>query len=439
MDSKPKDPPVILYCIYARKSMEAEERQAISIDSQLNEMKIIVERDGLTVVATRTESHSAKNSGEREIFNEMITDIKKGKYNTILTWNPDRLSRNAGDLGQLVDLMDKGLLHEIRTFTQLFTNSPNDKFLLMILCSQAKFENDNKVINVKRGLRARAEMGLMPSSTPIGYLTSKLRDRPCYKEIDKERAPIIKQMYEKVAHEKYSIYAVWRWLRSIEFRSPGGNLLSPSTVQNILKRSFYTGNFEYPKGSDKWYKGTHTPIITQQLFDDANRALARNEWRIGRRKPKSWPFAFLHMMRCGRCGSGVTAQEKQKIYKTKGKTVLYRYYTCTRGRDRACHEPYINEKQLMSELHNIIGQVDINLIGMRDYLEQNIERYHGYNSFITDIPKPERSQERKEYELRKYAQVIFENGSIEEQREILKYLTSRLILKDRKIYIDNAS
>jgi DNA invertase Pin-like site-specific DNA recombinase len=53
------------YCIYARKSMEAEERQAISIESQLNEMKTIAERDSLSVVEIKTESHSAKNSGER--------------------------------------------------------------------------------------------------------------------------------------------------------------------------------------------------------------------------------------------------------------------------------------------------------------------------------------------------------------------------------------
>jgi DNA invertase Pin-like site-specific DNA recombinase len=86
--------------------MEAEERQAISIESQLNEMKVIADRDKLNIVAIKTESHSAKNSGERAVFNEVLEDIKKGKYNAILTWNPDRLSRNAGDLGQIVDLMD---------------------------------------------------------------------------------------------------------------------------------------------------------------------------------------------------------------------------------------------------------------------------------------------------------------------------------------------
>jgi DNA invertase Pin-like site-specific DNA recombinase len=147
----PSKPIKITYCIYARKSMEADDRQAISIDSQLSEMMKIVERDGLKLVVTKTEAHSAKVSGQRPVFLEMIEEIKKGKYNAILTWNADRLSRNAGDLGLLVDLMDAGLLREIRTFNQIFSNSPNDKFLLMILCSQAKLENDNRGINVRRG------------------------------------------------------------------------------------------------------------------------------------------------------------------------------------------------------------------------------------------------------------------------------------------------
>ena len=108
-----------------------------------------------------------------------MEEIKQGKFNGILTWNADRISRNAGDLGRIVDLMDQGKLIEIKTYGQKFTNSPNEKFLLMILGSQAKLENDNKVINVKRGLRARVEMGLWPCIAPTGYLNSKNRDEKC--------------------------------------------------------------------------------------------------------------------------------------------------------------------------------------------------------------------------------------------------------------------
>lgn len=103
------------YCLYARKSTESDERQALSIDSQVKEMLQIAERENLDVVDIRRESKSAKDSDNRPIFKELLSDIGQEKFNAILTWAPDRLSRNAGDLGSLVDLMDARKLVSIRT------------------------------------------------------------------------------------------------------------------------------------------------------------------------------------------------------------------------------------------------------------------------------------------------------------------------------------
>src|SRR5574343_877060 len=114
----------------------------------------------------------------------MLKHIKSGKFNGILTWATDRLSRNAGDLGALVDLMDEGLLAEVRTYGQTFHDNPNEKFLLMILGSQAKLENDNRGVNVKRGLRARVEMGLWPGMAPLGYLNQNRMDKKCQVILD---------------------------------------------------------------------------------------------------------------------------------------------------------------------------------------------------------------------------------------------------------------
>src|SRR3989338_4216350 len=172
--------PQMRYCLYARKSTAEEDRQALSIESQVKEMLTMAERERLHVVEVKRESHSSKEAGQRPIFNQMIAGIKEGKYNGILTWAPDRLSRNAGDLGSVVDLMDQKLLVEIRTYGQRFTNNPNEKFLLMILGSQAKLENDQKGVNVKRGLRTRCEMGLWPAPAPTGYLNDKSRDKKCH-------------------------------------------------------------------------------------------------------------------------------------------------------------------------------------------------------------------------------------------------------------------
>jgi hypothetical protein len=90
----------------------------------------------------------------------------------------------------------------------------------------------------------------------------------------------------------------------------------------------------------------------------------------------------------------------------------------------------------MDELYKILDAVEIDKIGMREMLEMEIDKWYKVRAFIEGKPVEERSHERKEYDLRAYAKVIFEEGRTEEQREILKFVTGRLILKNKKIYLD---
>src|SRR3989338_3242555 len=285
----------IKYCLYARKSTEAEDKQALSVESQVKEMTALAQRENLHMVEIKREAHSSKEVGQREVFNQMLAEIKEGKYNCILTWAPDRLSRNAGDLGSLVDLMDKKVLLEIRTFGQRFTNNPNEKFLLMILGSQAKLENDNKAVNVKRGLRTRCEMGFRPGVAPTGYLNVKHVDKKCQVRIDPKRAPVIKQMFEKLAYEQWSGRKVFRWLREIGFKTKNGKPLVLANIYLILRNTYYYGKFEYPVGSGQWYTGKHTPIIDKELFEKTQTSIS--EHYIS--KTESKEFAFTKLIKCG--------------------------------------------------------------------------------------------------------------------------------------------
>src|SRR3972149_4923682 len=191
------------------------------------------------------------------------------KYLTLcpfsLSWAPDRLSRNAGDLGTIVDFIDNGYLKEIRTHGQIFTNSPNDKFLLMILCSQAKLENDNRGINVKRGQKTKCELGFRPNFAPLGYLNDYYSGKGLKKVfVDKERAPIIKQIFEKVAYEGYSGRDIYDWLKDkTNFRSRNGKVLTLSAIYKMLNNPYHSGLFTY---DGKWYKGSYEPIISKELF-----------------------------------------------------------------------------------------------------------------------------------------------------------------------------
>lgn len=420
-------PPKVKYCLYARKSTESEERQILSIDSQIKEMLQLAEREGLEVVEMRRESHSAKATGQRPVFNQLLNDIRLGKFNGLLTWAPDRLSRNAGDLGSIVDLMDQKLLCEIRTYGQVFTNSPNEKFLLMILGSQAKLENDNRGINVKRGLRSRVEMGLWPGVAPLGYLNQNRQDKKCQIILDVARAPVIKKMFEKVAHEKMSGRKVYNWLRyELNFHTRGNKPLTLGGVYRVLECHFYYGMFEYPRASGNWYQGKHEPIINQELFEKAQAQLKRDQ--IVRENKE---FAFTKLFTCGKCGSGISAEEKYKQLKD-GTSAKYVYYGCSRSRDRNCKNKYIREEELIQELLKIIDKVNINELGMRQKLEDEIRRFNKLQKIVNGKTGNELVEE-KDVSIRQYAKYLLKEGNVSDKRELLANLRSRLIYQDKTI------
>jgi DNA invertase Pin-like site-specific DNA recombinase len=427
--------PIIRYCLYARKSSEEEERQALSIDSQIKEMVKVAERDHLSVVAVKTEAHSAKNSGGRKVFNEIIDNIKDKKYNALLTWNPDRLSRNAGDLGQLIDLMDNNLLLEIRTYNQTFHNSPNEKFLLMILGSQAKLENDNKSINVRRGLRTLAERGLWPGVAPIGYKNVGERGKRGCVKIDPLRGHIVQMMFEK-AEEGWSQHRIRNWLREeLNFISPNGKHVSLSTVQLILRRPFYYGEFEYPKKSGNWYKGAHQPLITKEFFNKVQLELTKKnrQTRIYRKD-----FAYTNLIKCGLCGSTVSAEEKFKVLKD-GSIARYVYYGCNRTKDIHCKLRYIREEELIKQLCDIVDQLSIDELGVRGQMDLDVDRMYRFHRDVLGIPGGYENKELGDIDTKKYMKFLLREGNIYEQRHVLLNLKSKLLLKDGKIYIDTIS
>ncbi len=418
----------IKYCLYARKSTEDDEHQALSIDSQIREMSNLAVREKLEVVEVRSEKHSAKAAGQRPIFQKLLADVREGKFNGILTWAPDRLSRNGGDLGVLVDLMDQKALVEIRTYTQKFTNNPNEKFLLMILGSQAKLENDNKSLNVKRGLKARVEMGLWPGIAPTGYLNDKRSDHKCEVLVDPIRSSVVKQIFEKVGRERLSGRKVYEWLRNdIRFTSRYGKPLSLSNIYNMLKNPFYCGMFEFPRKSGNWYTGKHTPLITKELFQLAQEKISEES----RPKHKFQDFTFTKLMTCGYCGSGVTAQEKSKALKDGG-TNWYIYYSCTKAKDHNCKNPFIREDNLITLLLKIIDQVSIDEIDARHLIEREVARY---NQLRAAMGHADRDKARN-MDVRKYAKYLLQHGAPAEKRELLEHLRNRIVMKDKKIFLE---
>ncbi len=416
------------YCLYARKSSESDERQAMSIDSQIKEMMVMADRENLNITEVKQESFSAKQSGHRPVFNELLHDLRSGKFDAILTWAPDRLSRNAGDLGSLVDLMDLNRLQRIRTFGQSFSNTPNEKFLLMILCSQAKLENDNRGINVKRGIRAKCEMGWRPGAAPIGYIN---RSFGGVKDIvlDLDRAPIIREVFERSGLQNQSGRTIKDWLDSIDFTTKSGAQLSLSQIYRILTNPFYYGYFAYPAGAPL-YQGKHEPIVSKELFDIVRGRMAAI---VPVDKPAwgSKKFPFKHLFYCGSCGSRLTVEEHFKKRKDGGKN-RHVYYRCTKStKDPDCPELSIKSHMIVDQILTLIEAGEFDDVEPSEAVFKRIEQHKRITSqLIKDhgIKLTERDH------FRNFASYTLKQGTIHEQDAFLRGLGVALFVKDKKIY-----
>ena len=339
---------MIKYFIYCRKSSEDEERQVLSIEAQLQELRDFAKQNNLFIVREYTESQTAKEPG-RPVFNEMLGEIEKGSAQGILAWNPDRLARNSVDGGRVIYFVDTGKITALKFPTFWFEATPQGKFMLSVAFGQAKYYTDNLRENILRGIRQKLRRGELPSKAPLGYYNEpRLRTI----EPDPNTFPKVKKCLELFATGNYTLTAIQRKMFSLGLiGARSRNRLSLATIEGILKNPFYYGDFLY---RGELHQGTHTPMISKKLFDQIQEALVKNG--KPRKKQIAKKFQFLGFATCGECGYAITADRK---IKKSGKQ--YVYYFCTRkSKTYNCSQTsFLREEKLAEQILDNVQKVSL--------------------------------------------------------------------------------
>jgi site-specific DNA recombinase len=338
------------YFIYCRKSSEEEERQALSIESQLQELREYASKQGLNVVREYIESKSAKKPG-REIFNKLLLEIEAGEADGILAWQPDRLSRNSVDGGKIIYLIDQGIIKDLKFPSYYFENTPHGKFNLSIAFGFSKMYVDRLSEDVKRGIREKIRRGEFPGKATLGYYnhpkTRKIEPNPTHFKF-------IKSLLERFAEGEISQTQIREEMYQAGFRTRNGNKPSFFSISHMLKNPFYYGVFRL---KEELYQGTHQAMISKNTFDKIQKRLEKNPKKVNfhNHRNEEKEFYFQGLASCGFCGYAIT---KEWHKKKSGK--VFKYYRCSRkSKTCTCKEKAINEKDLMPQVENLISQVSI--------------------------------------------------------------------------------
>jgi site-specific DNA recombinase len=153
---------IIRYYIYVRKSTDVEDKQVLSVEAQIVELRKYAADNNMQIVGVIVEKQSAKTPGRKKFNTMMMQYIEAGEANGILSWHPDRLARNSVDGGHIIYLLDQSRLVALKFPTFWFENTSQGKFMLSMAFSQSKYYVDNLSENTKRGLTPKGTARRVP-------------------------------------------------------------------------------------------------------------------------------------------------------------------------------------------------------------------------------------------------------------------------------------
>jgi DNA invertase Pin-like site-specific DNA recombinase len=376
------------YFIYCRKSSEAEDRQVLSIESQVRELKELAAKLNLPIAEVLSESKSAKEPG-RLVFNTMVQRLYRGEAQGIICWKLDRLARNPVDGGSIIWAIKQNGI-KVMTPAQSYAREDDNIILMYIEFGMAQKYVDDLSKNVRRGLRAKIENGWYPGLAPVGYLNNTIKLTGENNVItDPERFALVRRMWDLMLtglHTPAQILqtANKEWgFRTRPSRKMGGKALARSVIYRMFTQPFYYGWFEYPQGSGHFYRGKHQPMITEAEYDRVQMFLGKR----GHPRPQlRLDFAFTGIIRCGNCGRMVTAEEKHQIIcsachfkfalrkhnacprcetpieKMVNPTFLhYTYYHCSKSKKPRCPQKCVSGQELEKQIDHHLARIQISL------------------------------------------------------------------------------
>ena len=351
------------YAIYTRKSTEEAERQVLSLDSQRDKIK---ERFGdLKIVTEFRESKSAFEPNKRLQFNELLELIDAGKIDGIISWHPDRLSRNEVDASAITYRVRQGKIKDLKFASGFgFENTPEGMMMLQMTMSQSQYYSAKLSKDVKRGNATKREMGGLTGRAPEGYLNQRTSSAGRGEAIvipDPERFHLVRKAFDLFLTGEYSAQTVHKIMteewgyRTMKRHKVGGNAISKASIYKMFNNVRYAGLVPDPYDPERFYKANFPAMITVEEYDKVQVLLGRKGLpRLSNRKQ----FALRGFVHCGVCGGLITAESKTKHIKSTGRDKVYTYYHCTGRKAGGCNQRGMNvaEDDLYEQL---LGVLDI--------------------------------------------------------------------------------
>jgi len=319
--SHPYDPATAL--LYARVSTDDQAERGYSLRDQEERLRQHCEREGINVLNTYREDHSAKTFRKRPAWGELMQEVRAApaEAGAVLFTKWSRFSRDAtGALRVLSDLDALGV--EAQAVEQpIDRDVPEQLPMLGVYIMMPEADNARRSINTKQGQRRAMREGRYVYTPPVGYEGVPGADGKQRLVVDDDQAPLVRRAFEQAATAPWrSIKEIWRELKAEGLRRESNQFY------RMLKNPVYCGQLQLKAWRDEpeeIVEGLHEGIITPRLFREVQRT------RFEESKKHARPEANLveqlplrgHLV-CPECGKRLTGSRSQ------GRNKYYWYYHC---------------------------------------------------------------------------------------------------------------
>ncbi|MGY4798123.1 recombinase family protein [Lysinibacillus fusiformis] len=401
--------------IYTRVSTQEQKRVGFSLEGQKEALTAFALQKGYEVYDYYSDSDSGKDFNRPDI-QRLFIDMRNKKFDVIIVWKVDRISRKNSDVLRLIDEELKPRNMKLLVATcDIDSSTSNGYMFISLLGTFAEYERTLIIERVAAGMEKKSQLGQWNGGALLGY---NVVDKKLV--VNEEESIIVKRIFELRAQGK-GYKAIAQDLNSRGYRTKKNHSFGINAVKTILENETYIGHVRWGRHRN-WNalrrkgkqadchveKGIHDPIIDMNTWNAVQQTAVLNRDSAVNEKNIKTDFLLSGILKCPQCGGG-TVMSKTKKRNGNG---YYYYYMCqnfhTKGKNICCSN-LINkdwiEKTILSIIKNLVGKKaavedlveEIN----QNYLEENAEEILQYEKNKKRLTELNKELDDLDYEKRR--------------------------------------
>ena len=330
--------------IYCRVSTIEQAEEGYSIDEQERLLRDWCNRMNYSVYKVYSDRGiSGKDIKNRAALKELLKDAEERKFQMVISWKINRISRKLSDVLKIVDILEQNSI-SFNSYSEQFDNStPAGKMQFQMMALIGEFERGTIAQNVKMGMCAKAKSGEWCGGRVLGYDLVPMENKEGAKrrktklKINEKEAEAVRFIFNEYVNGK-GYKAITNQLNKLCYKTKKGNDFSVGSIREILTNPVYIGKVRYnvrQNWSEKRRRninanpiitdGIHEPIIDEGLWDKVQAIMESKKGKPSRIYDGEYPLTGI--LRCPKCGAGmVISRTTNKLADGTKKRIAY--YCC---------------------------------------------------------------------------------------------------------------